>query len=249
MVPNDSQNHKKVDSKSPLYLQLREVIRGRIESGEYPPGTCIPSESAFADTYGIHRLSVRSAISALINEGVLKSVQGKGVYVAGERVERDMETIGGFKQTMLERNKKFSAKILAKIRRPAGAFYADKLCIRPEEELYYIKRICAMDDCPVSLEEIFIPEYLVPTLSDVDLGVFSIYEVYAFYGIEITRVEQSLDLAYLDKMDARLIGIDNQLPVMEFKCLSHDIDGRVVEYAKTYTRSDKCVFNVHYSKR
>lgn len=249
MAPDDRLKHQRVDSKSPLYLQLREVIRSRIESGEYPPGTCIPSESAFAQTYGIHRLSVRSAISALIYEGMLKSVQGKGVYVVGKRIERDMETIGGFKQTMLERNQEPSTKILVKARRPAGAFYAHKLHICPQDGLYYIKRICAAGGSPVSLEEIFIPEYLVPTQRDVDLDVFSVYEIYAFYGIEITRVEQTLDLSYLSAMDARLIGVDSGRAVLEFQCLSYDANDRAIEYARTFTRSDKCVFNVHYQKR
>ena len=65
----------KINARSPLYLQLREVIRNKIESGEYPPGTAIPSENTLAETYGIHRLSVRSVISSLIYEGLLKSVQ------------------------------------------------------------------------------------------------------------------------------------------------------------------------------
>ena len=78
---------KRVGYRSPLYLQLREVIRSKIESGEYPPGTCIPSESTLSKIYGIHRLSVRSAISALEYEGLLKSVQGKGVFVIGGKDE------------------------------------------------------------------------------------------------------------------------------------------------------------------
>ena len=34
-----------VDYKSPIYLQLREVVRSKIEEGEYPPGMAIPSET------------------------------------------------------------------------------------------------------------------------------------------------------------------------------------------------------------
>ena len=64
--------------KSPLYIQLREVIRNKIEDGEYPVGTAIPSESQLAETYNLNPLSVRSALSALKYEGLLRSVQGKG---------------------------------------------------------------------------------------------------------------------------------------------------------------------------
>ena len=60
-----------VSYKSPLYIQLREVIRSKIEDGEYPPGTAIPSENQLAETYSLNRLSVRSAMDALENEGLI----------------------------------------------------------------------------------------------------------------------------------------------------------------------------------
>ena len=58
-----------VNYRSPLYIQLREVIRSKIEEGEYPAGTAIPSENQLSEQYGINRVSVRSALAALENEG------------------------------------------------------------------------------------------------------------------------------------------------------------------------------------
>lgn len=69
---------REISYKSPLYIQLREVIRSKIEE-EYLPGTAIPSENQLMETYGLNRVSVRSALAALEFEGLLKSVQGKGV--------------------------------------------------------------------------------------------------------------------------------------------------------------------------
>ena len=46
---------QEIDYQSPIYLQLREVVRAKIEDGEYPPGTAIPSENVLAETYGINR--------------------------------------------------------------------------------------------------------------------------------------------------------------------------------------------------
>lgn len=241
-------DEKKVGYRSPLYVQLREVIRGKIESGEYPPGTCIPSESTLARVYGIHRLSVRSAISALEYEGLLKSVQGKGVFVVGGKDERDLETIGGFKQTMEMLGRTPSTKIITKALRPAGPHYARLLGLGPEDTVNYIKRVCYSDGAPYSLEEIYIPRSVVHTLPDIDLNLFSIYEVYAFYGIRVTRVDQSLEVALLDPMEARLLDIDPSDAVLKFQGTSYDQDGRTVEYARTYTRADRCSFGVHYRR-
>ena len=108
-----------VTYKSPLYIQLREVIRSKIEEGEYPPGTAIPSESQLAETYGLNRLSVRSALSALEYEGILTSVQGKGVFVNGAKTERDLDTLGGYRHTMSEKSKDASTRVLIKALRKA----------------------------------------------------------------------------------------------------------------------------------
>lgn len=239
---------EEINYQSPIYLQLREVIRNKIEDGEYLPGMAIPSENDLAETYGINRMTVRSGIDALVNEGILKRVQGKGVYVVGSKVERDLETLGGFTQTMMEKNTQPYTKVLTKVLRKAGEKYSLIFGIKPEDDIYYIKRICSADDEPISLDEIYIPKYIVPKLEGIDLGVFSISEVYDFYNIKITRACQTLDLTQLDQRDARMLGIDADLSVMLFECTSYDEKERVIEFTRTYTRGDKCNFGVHFHK-
>lgn len=104
-----------VNYKSPLYVQLREVIRAKIEDEEYPPSTVIPSENQLMETYGLTRLSIRSALAALEYEGLLKSVQGKGVFVAGAKTKRDMDNLSGFRSTMQERGKNSGYKGVGQI--------------------------------------------------------------------------------------------------------------------------------------
>ena len=74
---NEEREDGKLSYRTPIYLQLREIIRNRIEEGEYLPGTAIPSENKLAETYGINRLTVRNAVDTLVNEGILRRVQGK----------------------------------------------------------------------------------------------------------------------------------------------------------------------------
>ena len=72
----DKKQEPKINYRTPIYLQLREIVRTKIEDGEYLPGTAIPSENDMAATYGISRITVRSAVDALVNEGLLRRVQG-----------------------------------------------------------------------------------------------------------------------------------------------------------------------------
>lgn len=233
-------------SRSPLYVQLREVLRTKIDEGEYAPGTCIPSENQLADLYGLTRQSVRSALAALESEGMLKSMQGKGVFVVGPKFQRDLETLGGFRQTMRDREQKPETKVLVKALRPAGPLFAQTLGIGKEDALWYIRRICLSNGEPVALEEIFIPASVVPGLAEVDINVFSIFDVYDWNGIRPIRGEQTLTITHLDPAAARLIGLSDDNAVMQFSGVAYDKTGRAIEFSRSYTRSDRSEFIVHF---
>jgi GntR family transcriptional regulator len=149
---------------------------------------------------------------------------------------------------MTSKKTKPSIKIVTKLLRKAGEKYSLVFGINPEDEIYYIKRICSADGEPISLEEVFIPKYIVPKLEGIDLNLFSIYEVYDFYSIKLKRAWQTLDLVQLEQRDAKMLGIDTGLSVMLFECTSYDDKERVIEFARTYTRGDKINFNVHFSR-
>ncbi|WP_413758293.1 GntR family transcriptional regulator [Streptomyces sp. MMBL 11-3] len=69
-------------SAKPLYVQLADVISGRIASGELVPDRPIPSENHLADEYGVARLTARRAAQELRERGLIVTVRGKGSFVA-----------------------------------------------------------------------------------------------------------------------------------------------------------------------
>ena len=95
----------KVVSRAPLYIQLRERLRAKIRRGEYAPGTAIPSESRLAETYGLHRLSVRNAVDSLADEGLL-------IYNPQNITSAQEETVAdGIKVTHVYDPAKIGAKV------------------------------------------------------------------------------------------------------------------------------------------
>jgi DNA-binding LacI/PurR family transcriptional regulator len=65
----------------PLHAKLREALRLQIEDGLLQPGALLPSERILGETLGVSRSTVRQAINALIQDGLLQSVPGKGTFV------------------------------------------------------------------------------------------------------------------------------------------------------------------------
>jgi DNA-binding GntR family transcriptional regulator len=73
----------KIDKHSilPLYIQIKNHLLTKIESGEYKTGSKIPSENELCEEFNLSRPTVRQAISELVFEGKLQIIKGKGTFV------------------------------------------------------------------------------------------------------------------------------------------------------------------------
>jgi len=69
------------DLPLPVYYQVAQLIRNNILLGTWPSGSRLPSEHELTRTYQVSRPTIRSAKSALANEGFIRSVRGSGCYV------------------------------------------------------------------------------------------------------------------------------------------------------------------------
>jgi GntR family transcriptional regulator len=65
----------------PIYLQIVEDIKEKINTGELKPGDTIYSENALCKTYGASRMTVRKGLAILAGEGYIYSIPGKGNFV------------------------------------------------------------------------------------------------------------------------------------------------------------------------
>jgi GntR family transcriptional regulator len=65
----------------PPSRQIAASLRDRIASGEYPPGSQLPSITDLAGEFGVATNTVRKALGILRDEGLIESVAGYGTFV------------------------------------------------------------------------------------------------------------------------------------------------------------------------
>jgi GntR family transcriptional regulator len=70
------------DLPDPVYLQIADIIRGRIETGKYPPGAPVPSIERIRQETGVSVMTIRKGIGVLAAEGWVRIIPGKGTFVA-----------------------------------------------------------------------------------------------------------------------------------------------------------------------
>ncbi len=78
----------KMSDPNPLYAQVEKDIRRKIRNKELIPGDQVGSYSELSKEYSVSIITVKRAISNLINEGVIFTRVGKGIYVAEEKKEK-----------------------------------------------------------------------------------------------------------------------------------------------------------------
>ena len=69
------------DGDVPVYIQLADILRARIEAGELAPKRPVPSKRSLMQEYGVAGGTIDKAIAILRGEGLVRTVIGRGIYV------------------------------------------------------------------------------------------------------------------------------------------------------------------------
>ncbi|MET3851707.1 GntR family transcriptional regulator [Paenibacillus sp. OAE614] len=72
---------------TPMYKKIENYILEQIRSGNWKPMNRIPSENELSDQFGVSRITVKNALSDLVDRGIVYRMQGKGTFVSEQRTE------------------------------------------------------------------------------------------------------------------------------------------------------------------
>jgi GntR family transcriptional regulator len=100
------------DDQIPLYIQLKESLRGSILNGDLKYGDKIPTEAELSEDFKISRITVRKAILELVEEGYLVKRQGKGTFVNKRKIERKIVHFLSFSDACKANGLTASSKII-----------------------------------------------------------------------------------------------------------------------------------------
>jgi GntR family transcriptional regulator len=237
-----------VDWKMPLHLQLYELLKEKIESRAFAPGSIIPSERELAAQYELNRMTVRNALHLLVEEGYLRTIHGKGTFVSGPKLMRSVEEMKGFSQTLREKGITPSDRLVYREAMPAGTFLAQRLGVDAQECVIRLVRLRSGNGEPIAIEEAFIPQALLPELMDLDLQVISLYEAFELHGIHPARAVQALSMVQVSGSEAKLLKLADGTSVFRFEVQSYDSRERCIEFVRSWTRPDTCSFRAELSR-
>jgi GntR family transcriptional regulator len=226
----------------PIYYQLQEQLRNKIEAGELKPGTPLPSERDMSETYNISRMTVRQALNNLMNEGLLTRIKGKGTFVAEKKIEQPLMKLTGFSEDMRMRGIEPGSKLISFKVVDAEDGVAKQLGIEPGAEVYQISRLRLGDGDPMAYEVSYLIKDRLPGLSEKHLEG-SLYDyIEKSLGLAIHRARQTIEPSFATKLEAELLTIDEGAPVLLLERTTFLSDDSTVEYVKSVYRGDRYKF-------
>jgi len=225
-------------SPIPLYFQLQEQIKKKIEQGIYKVGDLIPTERELQQLYSVSRITVRNAIAGLVFEDLLVKKQGLGTIVARPRMVEDFSSLKSFTEKMAAQGAVIATEVIEVKRIGASEGIALHLAIEPESEIIYIKRLRFVDEEPIAL---FISHIRgdIGIAEDDDFrgSIFDLLENKC--NIEISGGQKVIEATSANKEEAELLKIDVDEPVLLIRNTTFDSDNKPIEYAEGVYRSDR----------
>jgi GntR family transcriptional regulator len=227
----------------PRYYQLKEIIRERIVSGDWTPGSLIPSERELCERYGISRMTARQSITELVNEGLLYREQGKGTYVGRPKIAQQLLRLTGFSEDMQARAQRPGAKVLSAEMWPADETTAERLRIRTGQPIYRLQRLRLADAEPLALETSCISFIGCERMLDNDLERDSLYQLLEVtYDVPPLEAEQEFEADLAGDEEAILLEVLTGSPVLRTRRVTTTRRNQPIEYATSVYRGDKYRF-------
>ncbi|TWH79393.1 GntR family transcriptional regulator [Sedimentibacter saalensis] len=227
----------------PVYIQIRDILIEKINSGELKSGSQLPSERDISDTYNISRMTARNALTQLVDLGYAYRVKGKGTFVRLPNFERDFVKLSGFSQMLRSKGIKPSNKIVK-----SGIIEADKKIASLLEttigtKVYEIVRVRYGDNIPLALEYSYLPVSLYDDLLQYDFENNSLYKVIEdVYKHKLKYSKQWIKITTLYKSEARMLAVTEHTPAFLLESISYDMNDRVVEATRSLNIGDRTTF-------
>lgn len=238
----------------PLYVQLHDTLLEKINTGYYIPGQMLDSERTMAKEFGVNRETVKKALLLLEKDGYIVRIQGKGTFVSSNKNE-PLLSEGGMINTLANagitaklsklgiksKNKIIAKDIVSGLKRAAK-----KLRIHFNDNIFVLYRVRYGNDKPISIEYVYSPmDIMDDDILNIDFETVSFYDYLNKINHLPVHFRRVFKVVQCSKKEAQLLQIETLSPVYLIEDIARDQEGRVIEYVRTYIRTDmmKISFN------
>lgn len=229
-----------------LWRQISDRIRSNIASGLYDAAGRVPPEKALAEEFSVNRHTVRAALAALAQEGIVKAVQGVGTII--ERRDKFDFPIG-LRTRLTEgigaQAKEVEGLLLASSVETATQDIAGRLALGPGTEVIRLDGIRKADGRPVSRSTMWFPAERFIGIETAFAKTGSITQALAACGVmDYLRDVTEISATHAEPDDVLQLQLTPGAIVLVTRAVNTDLDGLPIQFAMTRFPADRVQFTV-----
>lgn len=225
----------------PAYIRIHDAIKKEIDGGVWEIGQRLPSERDLADDYEVSRMTLRQAITLLVEEGILERRVGSGTYVASHRVQEKMRGTTSFTEIVRSQGKTPSSQLISYQRKPANETEIQQLQLKATDTVVRMERVRFADNVPLVFEVASIPEKLIQSFNQEDITEH-FFQTLTDNGYEIGKSEQTIYAKNASERVANYLKVPKNHAVLALTQVSYFTDGRPFEYVHSQYVGDRFEF-------
>ncbi|MEX0405403.1 phosphonate metabolism transcriptional regulator PhnF [Aquibium sp. LZ166] len=245
-MPANTANAMERKTGIALWRQVADRIRQGIGSGEFDGDGRLPPETALAERFGINRHTVRSAIAALVQEGVLRAEQGRGTFI--QRRRRFTYPISArtrFSEGLRDQARDRRGHLLAHARETASPRVAEALGIPEDDPVIRLETLSEADGRPVSRATSWFQAERFSGIADAFASSGSITVALRDHGVaDYLRKSTIVSARHAESADLADLKLAPGAIVLVAVALNVDPDGRPVQFSETRFAADRVELSV-----
>ncbi|MDE1991728.1 MAG: phosphonate metabolism transcriptional regulator PhnF [Rhizobiaceae bacterium] len=229
-----------------LWRQIADRIRASINHGDFDDTGMVPSEMVLALQFGVNRHTVRSALAALAQEGIVRAVQGRGTLIERkERLNFPISKRTRFSQGIGDQVRETRSVLLATSEEAASAELARHLRIEVGTRLVRLETLGQADHRSVSRASSWFPADRFGDIAEVYRTTGSITKAFREFGVpDYVRVVTEITATHADESDLADLQLSPGAIVLVAHALNADLDNIPVQYSISRFAADRVRFTV-----
>jgi GntR family phosphonate transport system transcriptional regulator len=229
-----------------LWRQIADRIRQAISAGAYDETGMVPPETVLALQFGVNRHTVRSALAALAQEGIVRAVQGRGTLIERkERLNFPITKRTRFTAGIGEQAREMRGLLLAHAEERADADIARWLKLRPHAPVIRMETVRKADGRPVSCATTWFPAERFAGMPAAYEKTESITRAFAELGLsDYVRATTEITATHADAGDIAALELTPGAIVLITKAMNTDLDGVPVQYSISRFSADRVQFTI-----
>jgi len=226
--------------KTPIWKAIADALRGDLAEGRYAPGDKLPTEAALAARFGVNRHTVRHGLSALVEEGLIRTRRGAGAFVAATPADYPIGKRVRFHENLAAAGRRPEKQVLHIEHRTSTPGEATALRIPAASQICAYHGLSLADGQPIALFESLFPAERFPDIGaalEVSSGVT---EALKSAGIaDYTRATTRLTAVRANATQALHLLVAEGDPLLRSSSVNVDEAGQPIEYGRTWFAGDR----------